>query len=286
MPQQTAPGATTGTVTSADGTTIAWTRIGAGPALVLVEGALCYREFGPTHKIAALLADEFTVWTYDRRGRGESTDATAPGAYDPAREVEDLAALLTAAGGHAHVLGQSSGAALALRAAAAGLPIDGLALYEAPYVVDDEMAAVRSAYVPKLHALLAAGDRGAAVRAFMTMVGMPALMAHAMRFMPGWSKLRSVAPTLAYDAAVLGDDGPDRTADPLADPRFTAVAVPTLVMSGGRSPEPMHEAARRIAAAVPGAVHRVLDGQTHMVKPEVLAPAAAGFLAGIRRDGS
>ena len=146
-----------GTVRSADGTTITYDRAGSGPPLILVDGALCSRSFGPTAKLAARLATDFTVINYDRRGRGESTD-TAP--YEIARELDDLDALITEAGGSAYVFGASSGAALALDAAARNSGITKLALYEPPFVVDDSYPPMAEGFLATLQALIAADRRG------------------------------------------------------------------------------------------------------------------------------
>jgi pimeloyl-ACP methyl ester carboxylesterase len=272
MTASTAPATTSSTVSSADGTRIAFTRVGQGPAVILVDGALCYREFGPTGKVAEELKDRFTVYTYDRRGRGQSGDAPS---YDPAREIEDLAALIEQAGGRAHVCGVSSGAALSLEAARRGLPISRLALYEAPFIVDDSRAPVPDDHVTKLQEAIAAGKPGNAVRRFMRIVGMPAVMVAAMRFMPGWSKLKKVAHTLPYDASFVDDF---QKGKPLPAGRWASVTVPTAVIDGGKSPAWMRNANAAIASAVPGSTYRTLQGQTHMVKADVLASALAQHL--------
>jgi pimeloyl-ACP methyl ester carboxylesterase len=167
-------------MTSRDGTPIAYERIGSGPALVLVDGALCSRAFGPMPKLAPLLAQRFTVFFYDRRGRGDSGD-TKP--YTPAREVEDLEALLAEAGGSAFVLGLSSGGALALEAAASGLNIKKLAVYEPPFVgIDDGGHHAAAGHEGQLNRMIAAGRRGDAVKYFMQkMVGVPAIFVVLMR---------------------------------------------------------------------------------------------------------
>ena len=256
-------------VTSKDGTTIAYERSGNGAALILVDGALCSRAFGPSRKIAAALAPHFTVYAYDRRGRGASGD-THP--YSPAREVEDLAALIEAAGGSACLLGLSSGGALALEAAASGLPVEKVAAYEPPYV-DDSGQRGGAAYEGHLQRLVAEGRRGGAVKYFMKdMVGVPAPAVVMMRLMPWiWRKLEAVAPTLPYDAAVM-------TAFRIPRARFASIGVPSLVMNGAKTDPRLREAARTIAAAIPAARHRELPGQTHNVKPRVLAPAVVEFL--------
>ncbi|MER7865189.1 alpha/beta fold hydrolase [Amycolatopsis japonica] len=255
------------TVTSQDGTTIAYTRTGSGPAVILVDGAMCHREFGPAKPLAAELAAHFTVYTYDRRGRGESGD-TAP--FSVAREVEDIAALIKEAGGTAHVYGISSGAALALEAAKAGLPITKLAVYEFPLVVDDTRPPVPADYDERLEKAIAAGKPGTAIKTFMREgVRVPAPVVFMMQFMPAWPKLKKVAPTLRYDAALF-DGLHDGT--PLPEGRWASVSVPTLVMDGGKSPAWVRNGVAALAKAVPGAEHRTIEGQTHMLKPKAVAP--------------
>jgi pimeloyl-ACP methyl ester carboxylesterase len=256
-------------VTSQDGTAIAYSRTGSGPALIVVDGALCSRAFGPSAKLAERLASRFTVYTYDRRGRGQSGDARA---YAPEREVEDIAALVAASGGSASLLGLSSGGALALEAAAAGVRVIKSVAYEPPYVDDGgrQGAAVHSG---ELAHLLERGQRGGAVKYFMRdMVGAPRAIVLTMRLMPWvWRKLEAVAHTLPYDAAVMSGFSIPRA-------RFGSIATPVLVMSGGRTDARLRDAARAVAGAIPGAQHRELPGQTHNVRPDVLIPAVVEFL--------
>ena len=256
-------------VRSKDGTPIAYERSGSGPALILVDGALCSRAFGPSPKLAPLLAQHFTVFAYDRRGRGQSGD-TQP--YSPAREVEDIAALIQEAGGSASLLGLSSGGALALQAAAADLAINKVVAYEPPYV-DDAGQRGGDAYEGQLKRLVASGDRGGAVKYFMKdMVGVPAPFVVLMRLMPWiWRKLAAVAHTLPYDAALMTGFRIPRTS-------FAFIRVPALVMNGSKTDQRLKDAARAIAAVIPGARHSELAGQTHNVKPDVLTPAVVEFL--------
>jgi pimeloyl-ACP methyl ester carboxylesterase len=256
-------------VRSKDGTTIAYERSGSGPALILVDGALCSRSFGPSPKLVPLLAQHFTVYAYDRRGRGQSGD-TQP--YAPAREVEDIAALIEAAGGSACLLGLSSGGALSLEAAASGLPVTKVVAYEPPYV-DDSGQRGGAAYEGQLKRLLAERNRSGAVKYFMKdMVGVPAPIVVVMRLMPWiWRKLEAVAHTLPYDAAVM-------TAFRIPRARFASIGVPVLVMNGTKTDARLREAAQTIAKAIPAARYRELAGQTHNVKPDVLTPAAVEFL--------
>lgn len=263
-------------VRSADGTAIAVDRTGAGPAVILVGGALQHRAIDPaTSELAALLAPNFTVYHYERRGRGDSGD-TLPYAVD--REIEDLEAVITAAGGSAAVYGMSSGAVLALRAAASGLPITRLALYEPPVIVDDSRPPLPADYLPRLTELLAAGRRGDAVALFMTdAVGVPAEAVAGMRQAPVWPAFEGVAHTLAYDGAVMGDT---MSGQPLPRQWATSVTVPTLVIDGGESEAWARTAVAALADLLPAGRRRTLDGQTHVVDPAILAPALTEFLGG------
>ncbi|WBU39091.1 alpha/beta fold hydrolase [Homoserinibacter sp. YIM 151385] len=257
---------------SADGTRIAYETVGRGPLLVLVDGAMCARDFGPARDVAASLADAFTVIAYDRRGRGESGN-TEP--YAVAREIEDLTAVIEAGGGEALVLGQSSGAGLALEAAAAGAPITRLASYEAPWV--GRRAGRDGAPLDHhgtLDRLIAEGRNGRAVDYFMvTMVNGPKIMPIMMRLMrKAWRHLLAVAPTLRYDAAVMGDFEVPRE-------RLAAIRIPVLALCGEKAAPEMDAAQRAIAEAVPGARHAVLSGQTHMVSPAALGPELRAFFA-------
>lgn len=255
---------------SHDGTHIAYTITGAGPAVVLVDGAMCYRAFGPMPALSALLAADFTVVTYDRRGRGESGDQQP---FAVQREVEDLAAVIEAAGGSAFVYGVSSGAALALEAALQ-VPsmIRKLALYEPPYNADPADLPAWREYVTELERALTDQRFGDAPALFMTFVGMPPEQLAGMRQSPIWPVFESIAPTLAYDAAVLGREG---RAAPLD--RVKNIAMPTLVMNGDASYPFMHETAAALAQHIPNARHRVLTGQTHDLSAEVAASILKEF---------
>jgi len=256
------------TVTSKDGTTIAFEQSGQGPAVILVDGALCYRGFGPMGALAQLLAPQFTVITYDRRGRGESGD-TQP--YAVAREVEDIAALIEAAGGTACLFGVSSGGALAFEAARAPKSkVRKLAIYEAPYDSDRASLPAYKEYLKELGEALAADRRGDAVAAFMKFVGTPAEQIEGMRHSPVWPTFEAIAPTLAYDAAVLGKDRLVPTK------KAAKLGVPTLIMNGSVIPF-MRVTAEALAAAIPHAQHRTLQGQSHDASAQVLAPVLIEF---------
>ena len=191
--------ASPGQVVSRDGTIIAYDRQGSGPPVILIVGALCSRTMGPSVKLAPLLAEQFTVFTYDRRGRGKSGE-NAP--YAVQREVEDLEALLKEAGGSAFAFGHSSGAVLALTAAAHGLPLRKLALYEAPLIVDHSRPSTEKDWA-QIEAFIAEGRRGDALKVFLKSVGMPAFAIAVMRWLPVWRKIMAVAHTLPHDGAIV-----------------------------------------------------------------------------------
>lgn len=260
---------TTQTVTSKDGTVIAYEKVGTGPALVLVDGALCYRDFGPCRSLANHLADRFTVYFYDRRGRGESGNVQP---YSAQKEYQDLEAVIGAAGGDAYVTGFSSGAALALQAAASGVKMRKLAVYEAPYVGLNKVNGKDVDYLTRLTELIAKGDNGGAVGFFMVkMVGGPAFLPLMMRLMPKvWKQLKAAAPTLRYDTTILGDfTVPTAT--------LATITVPTLVMGGSKAKPNMAAAVQGVAAAIPGSVHKTLAGQTHQVADAAIAPELIAF---------
>jgi pimeloyl-ACP methyl ester carboxylesterase len=266
-------------VLSKDGTAIAFDRSGQGPAIIMVNGALSTRsavaqsagERGDTN-----LSRHFTVFAYDRRGRGESGD-TPP--YAVGREVEDLDALISEAGGSAFVFGHSSGAVLALEAARL-LPtrITKLAVYEPPFIIDDSRPPLPEDYVQQLTELVSSGRRGDAVEYFMTRaVGVPAEEVAQMRHAPMWPAFEAVAHTLAYDGAIMGDT---ISGSPLPIRKWATVLVPTLVMDGGKSPAYMHHGAQALADILPNAQHRRFPGQDHGVAEEVLVPALVEFFKG------
>ena len=261
------------TVTSKDGTTIAYDQTGTGPPLVLVDGALNSRVFGLNGPLVPILADRFTVVTYDRRGRGDSGD-TQP--YAVQREIEDLEAIIDAVGGPAYVYGISSGAGLALEAASAvPTKVAKLALYEPSFVVDNTRPPVPADAVEQVTGLLARGRRGAAVKLFLREdVRVPAMVVAVMPLMPAWGKLKAAAHTLPYDLTIMDGRQQGR---PLPVGQWASLTAPTLVMAGGKSPAWLQNAALAVARALPGATHQTLPGQTHIVKPEPLAPVLAEF---------
>lgn len=260
------------TISSPDGTKIAYEKRGRGPAVILVDGAMSTRSSGSKPELVSLLAEHMTVYSYDRRGRGDSGD-TQP--YAVEREIEDIETLIDDAGGTACLYGHSSGASLVLEAAVKlGSKVEKIALYEAPY--NDDPAAQRAwrEYIRGITEALAANRRGDAVALFMSYVGMPADQIDGMRQTPYWPIAEAIAPTLAYDhTAILGKDNSVPTQ------RAERVLVPALVMNGGASFPFMYDTARALSEAMPHAELRTLEGETHAVQPGVLAPVLVGFLA-------
>ncbi|MEU0789319.1 alpha/beta hydrolase [Amycolatopsis sp. NPDC005961] len=253
-------------VTSADGTTIAFDQRGSGSPVILVGGA--FNDRTTVAGLAEVLAADFTTIAYDRRGRGDSGDAPE---YAFEREIEDIAALIAHAGGSASVFGHSSGAVLALEAAAAGLPIDKLVAYEPPYATAEE---ARGDVLEKVRAQLAAGDRDGAVATFLMIAGTPAEMVEGMKQAPVWGWFTGLAHTLPYDLTICGPGAHPRTEN------LAKIAIPALVIGGGASPEALQAGARVAASAVPGARHETLAGQDHGVLqfPETLKDLLTGFL--------
>jgi pimeloyl-ACP methyl ester carboxylesterase len=265
--------ATTGMTTSADGTQIAYEVRGSGPALVLVDGAMCQRAMGPARGLAEQLAGDFTVVAYDRRGRGDSGPGASP--YAVAREIEDLLAVLAVSGGPAHVFGSSSGATLALEAARHGAPLDRLAVYESPFIVDGTHPGNDPRLPQIVQEQVDRGRRADAVRTFLRTVGVPAPVLPFMRLMPAWSKMTAVAHTLPYDLSIVVGH---QQGEPLPAGYYANVSAKTLVLAGGKSPAYMRNAQAAIADAIPDARLETLPGQTHMIKPKVVAPVLRSFL--------
>lgn len=262
-------------VTSADGTHIGYSVVGSGPALILVDGALCWRASGPSGPLAEALKDRFTVYTYDRRGRGESGD-TKP--YAIAREVEDLAALIEAAGGSAAIYAISSGVLLALAAADALGPhrVTSMVLYEAP-IYTDQSRRLDPSYVPRMEQFVASGNNAAAVKLFMRNVGVPGFGLFMMQLMGVMRKLAPVAPTLAYDTLLCR---PYWTSGPPADGSWANATMPVLDIGGGKSDAWMQNAQVAISKALPNASHKTLQGQNHMVAATAIAPMIKEFVGG------
>jgi pimeloyl-ACP methyl ester carboxylesterase len=256
------------TIASNDGTSIAFDRLGTGPPLVLVCGGSVDRSSNTS--LAQLLAADFTVLNYDRRGRGDSGD-TLPYAIE--REVEDIEAVIDAAAGSAHLWGSSSGAVLAMIATASGASVTKLVLWEPPFILD-ENARPPTDQVEQYERMIAEGRRGDAAAYFMSkVVGMPPEFVADARNQPWWAAQEAIAHTLAYDARIMGDYS-------IPTDRAAAVKAPTLVLAGGADFPWMRETATALAAALPDGRTRFLDGQGHDVDPTVLASALTEFFAG------
>lgn len=260
-------------VISADGTRIAYEVRGKGPALLLVDGAMCARNMGPMPALADALSDRFSVYIFDRRGRGESGD-TKP--WSLAREVADISALLAVMGDRPMVFGISSGALLAAKAAAANPQIVKLALFEGPMIVDGTHAPMPADFVPRINAQIAQGKIDTAVKMFMAYVGMPGFMLWIMPLMPMWKKITVNGPTLPNDLAIVE---PYQQGKPLVATDWAGVTMPTLVLDGGKSPPYMRNSQKLWASVLPDARYDTLAGQTHNVKIEVLAPVLGRFFS-------
>ncbi|GLY71997.1 alpha/beta fold hydrolase [Actinoallomurus iriomotensis] len=258
---------------SADGTVIAFTAWGEGEPLIIIDGATAYPAINPTNEeIGRLLSADFRTYAYDRRGRGESTD-TAP--YAVEREIEDLAALIEVAGAPVTVFGWSSGAVLALDAAAAGLPIARLALFEPPFVVDDSRPPLPVDYVERLDAAVADGRPGDAAELFLTAaVGLPGEAVGGMRESEFWPVMEAVAPTIAYDGRIMGTT---MSGAPLPRDRWAAVTASTLVMHGTGTYPFIVAGARALAELLPTATLLAVEGEQHSAPAGVLAAALRDF---------
>jgi pimeloyl-ACP methyl ester carboxylesterase len=262
------------TVTSRDGTKIAFDKVGSGPAVIMVNGAIAHRAIDPTMgQIAERLSKNFTVFNYDRRGRGESGD-TRPFTKD--REIEDIQALIADAGGNAMGFGISSGAVLTLDAAAVTPAITKLFLYEPPFIVDDSRKPVPADYAEHLMKLSLEGKRDEAAEYFLIhAVGIPPeYVGGAKQDQANWSAMTRAAHTIAYDASYVSSVMQGKS---LPTDRWNKVVVPVMVVDGGGSDAWMHNAADALAKVLPHANRQTLAGQTHMVAPDVIAPVIAEF---------
>ena len=256
------------TVASADGTVIAFDRYGDGPPVIMTVGAFNTRS--QTEPLAKALTPRFTALNYDRRGRGDSGDAAL---YSVEREIDDIAALVQQAGGSASVFGHSSGATLALKAAATGLPITHLVLYEPPFNTGGNYPALPAGFAEELAELVSGGRRGDAVELYQTKaVGIPEEVVAQMRHAPFRPAMEAIAHTLAYDAAIIGDRS-------MPAGLLAAVTVPALVITGDQSPPFLRNAAHAAAEMLPHGRLAILRGQGHDINPNATAPVMAEFLA-------
>ena len=260
-------------VTSRDGTRIAYEKTGNGPALIIVNGALSHRKLYGDTALQRMLAQHFTTYTYDRRGRGESADVQP---YAVEREIEDIEALINDAGGQAYLYGISSGAVLALRTAATLGPtkVTKLALYEPPYGQETQEFEQQKQQV---NAIIKSGTPGEAAAFFLAELGTPPDALEGMKASPEWDAIKKIDFTLAYDFEVLGNGTVP------ADIAST-IAVPTLVMDGEKSMDFMHATADQVAKLVPNAQRKTLPGQTHQAEAGAVAPVLIAFLAADSRE--
>lgn len=266
------------TVTSADGTTIAYDRVGEGTAgtVILIGGAFSYRKFPSMIELAQTLADDYdlTVLNYDRRGRGDSTDS--PGVYDPANEIADIAALVEVAGGKAALFGWSSGAVLALLAAQSIPGITEVVAFEPPFVVDPKDRVPPKDLADKLHPMIAEGKRDKTVRYYMTKaMGMPLMMVGVMRVTPFWKRLTATSNSTAHDWAVMR---PYMRGEKLKAADWSGVEVPVLVLAGDRTVPMLTKGAKAAAEVLANAEFAELPGVSHDPKIAILAPAVGDFL--------
>jgi pimeloyl-ACP methyl ester carboxylesterase len=256
------------TTQSKDGTTLAYDVNGNGPALIYITGASCFRSFKPIVQDAKVFATEFTVYNYDRRGRGDSGN-TLP--YSIEREIEDIEAMIDAAGGTAYLYGHSSGAVLALEAALRlGSKVQKIVMFDAPYVHDEKEKAEYKQLSQTILKLLDNGKNAQAMSTFLKGIGMPKVFVLLLPLFPGWRTMKALAPTLAYDIALTQDMPPVE--------RATRVSVPTQIIVGTKSPALIHDVGRQLTKAIPNAKFAQLAGQDHMVNAKALLPLLLDFL--------
>jgi pimeloyl-ACP methyl ester carboxylesterase len=256
-------------VISKDGTRIAYHKTGSGPVIILVDGAFCSKDFGPMAKLAPLLSKSFTTISYDRRARGESGD-TKP--YSVAREIEDIEALIKIAGGQASLFGISSGAILCIHAVAAGVNVNKIALLEPPYVGNKNGKRPADA-VQQLSRMIAENKKGDAVKFYLTkVIGVPAIFAFILRLTPNWPKMKAIAPSLPYDAAICGDFN-------LPVKQLASIKLPAIVIDSTKSPAMLRDAVKAVADALPNGKQISLNGKVHDVPPEILVPALTEFFS-------
>jgi len=256
------------TTTSKDGTKIAYDVYGSGPVLISITGAGCFRTMSQVTRDAKVFAKEFNVYNYDRRGRGDSGD-TLP--YAPEREVEDIEALIDAAGGRAHLYGHSSGAVLALEAALQlGSKVEKVVIYDPSYAHDETEKADYAQLGQRIKTLLETGDRSKAMTSFLKGIGIPKPFIWLLRLSPDWKTMTTLAPTLLYDIALTRDLPPIE--------KLAKIGVPVLLMTGGKSPDTIHGTARQIAGAIPDVQRVELTSQNHMPNPALVLPELVKFL--------
>ncbi|HSE29713.1 MAG TPA: alpha/beta hydrolase [Candidatus Saccharimonadales bacterium] len=257
-------------VTSKDGTKIAYEKVGSGSPLVLVGGGLCDRKTSSCGTpLAALLASNFTVYCYDRRGRGDSGGGnTEP--YSVQCEIDDLKALVAKIGEPVYLYGMSSGGFLSMKAIAAGLAVNKLVVYEPPFSTQSDEINQWKRYVIDVKKHIAKRQYSEAATLFMKTAGMPSFMVKIIKLTPIWKKVVKLAPTLAYDAEIVKDR--------VLPTKDWLVNIPTTVIDGGKSPVSLRESAKKLAQILPQAAYLTLLGQTHNVNPKPLALAITNSL--------
>ena len=257
--------------TSQDGTRIAYDVTGTGPVLIYITGATCFRNFFPIRQDVKTFSKSFTVYNYDRRGRGDSGDNSANQPWTLDREVDDIEALIEAAGGQAILYGHSSGAVLALEAAlrlsSKPSKVVKVVVYDAPYVHDEKEKREYGLLGDRVNVLIHQGKNASAVKTFLQGIGMPKAFVWLMPLFPGWKTMKALAPTLAYDIALTRDVPPLE--------KFKGIAVPVAVLAGGKSPGRMQDVAKGLAGAIPGARLEILEKRDHMVPAGVIAARLA-----------
>lgn len=255
------------TVISKDGTVIAYNKEGNGRAVVLIDGAFCSKDFGPMSKLVPLLSKDFSVITYDRRGRGDSGDSPH---YAVEREIEDIDALINMVGGSANLFAISSGAILALKAVAHGSNVTRLAIFEPPFVGNEKKRRPADSE-EQLKQLITEGKKGDACRFYLTkVIGVPAIVPFILSLTPNWSKMKANANSLPYDAAVCGDFNLPREL-------VASVTIPTIVIDSDKSPETLRKPVLEVAEILPNGLKKSLKGKMHDVPPKILVPALVDF---------
>lgn len=255
-------------VLSKDETEIAYDNYGKGPPLIYITGAICHRSFFPVKKDVEILSEKFTVYNYDRRGRGDSGNAPV---YSLKSEVEDIEALINAAGGSSYILGHSSGAVLALEAA---LQIPNKVLkvvaHDVSYVFDDQEKLEYSELYRQIQSLIEKKENSKAIKTFLLGIGMPKLFVYLLPIIPGWKKIKDLAPTLEYDLFLTCDKPPLE--------HLSKIKVPTNILYGEKCPRGMHEVSKQIARVIPNCQLNEMQGQNHMADTKVVLEFISDFL--------
>lgn len=263
-------------VNSKDGTLISYDEVGDGQLIVLVGGAFQTRHDPMMQELSGLLSKDFKVVSYDRRGRGDSGD-TKP--YSVERETEDIEAIIDELGAPAYLFGMSSGSVLALNTAShLKNKVTKVAVYEAPFIMDDSRPPLPADYLDHLKKMIAENRRGDAVELFMIhAAGVPKEYVTGMRSQPFWSAMEAVAPTLIYDASLMGNNMSGKPLDVESTQTWSEITAPVLVLDGGASPTQMRTAAEALAKVLHNNRRQTLEGQSHDVAPSVLTPVLREF---------